>query len=80
MDKFGLPKSDRDEIVDLLKKFQLPTKLPAKVSREKILETLKFDKKFERGQIRFVITSRIGSANLSRDVTMDDIRAAMARL
>jgi 3-dehydroquinate synthase len=80
MDKFGLPKSDRDAIVDLLKKFQLTTKLSPKFPREKIFEALTFDKKFERGAIRFVITSRIGSANLSRDVTRDDIRAAVARL
>ena len=77
MKKAGLPKNDRDAIVDLLKKFQLPTRLPAKVPREKILEALKFDKKFERGEIRFVVTPKIGSAQLSSDVTMDDIRAAV---
>jgi 3-dehydroquinate synthase len=78
--KAGLSKNDRDAIVDLLKKFQLPTKLPAKVPREKILEALKFDKKFERGEIRFVVTPKIGSASLSSDVTMDDVRAAVGTL
>src|SRR5207302_3898774 len=41
---------------------------------------LKVDKKFEHGQIRFVVASKIGSAKLSRDVTMDDIRAAVEAL
>ncbi|HEY6071284.1 MAG TPA: hypothetical protein VIU85_07925, partial [Chthoniobacterales bacterium] len=67
-------------IVDLLKKFQLPTNLPANVPREKILEAIKFDKKFEHGEIRFVLVSKIGSAQLSSEVTMNDIRAAVEKL
>jgi 3-dehydroquinate synthase len=78
--KAGLPASDKQAIVDLLSKFGLPTKLPPNLQSPKILDALKFDKKFERGQIRFVVTPKIGSANLSRDVTMDDIRAAVQKL
>src|SRR5262249_40738878 len=80
MKKAGLPKNDRDAIVDLLKKFQLPSNLPAAFPREKIFSALKFDKKFEHGEVRFVVTSKIGSAQLSSEVTMDDIRAAVAKL
>src|SRR5436190_11455010 len=64
MKKAGLSQNQRDAIVDLLRKFGLPTKLPTTVSGEKIFEALKFDKKFERGDIRFVVTSKIGSAKL----------------
>ena len=78
--KAGLPTSDRDAIVDLLKKFQLPTKLPRNFPREKILGALKFDKKFERGEVRFVVTPGVGAAKLSRDVTMEDIRSAVEKL
>jgi 3-dehydroquinate synthase len=78
--KAGLPEKQRDAIVDLLRKFQLPTKLPANFPRRKIFDALKFDKKFEQGQIRFVVTPKIGSAKLSRDVTMDDIREAVEAL
>ena len=80
MKKAGLSQNQRDAIVDLLRKFGLPTKLPTTVSREKIFDALKFDKKFEHGQIRFVVTPKIGSANLSREVTMEDIRAAVEGL
>jgi 3-dehydroquinate synthase len=79
-EKAGLPKTQRDAIVDLLGKFQLPTKLPANFPRQKIFDALKFDKKFEQGEIRFVVTPKIGSAKLSRDVTTDDIRAAVETL
>jgi 3-dehydroquinate synthase len=80
MEKAGLPKKQRDAIADLLRKFELPTQLPVNFPRQKIFEALKFDKKFERGQIRFVVTPKIGSAKLSRDVTMEDIRAAVEKL
>jgi len=77
MKKSGLPSSDRNAIVDLLSKFNLPTKLPASFPRQRIFEALKFDKKFEHGQIRFVVTPKIGSAYLSTDVTVEDIREAV---
>ncbi|PYL54163.1 MAG: 3-dehydroquinate synthase [Verrucomicrobia bacterium] len=73
MKKAGLSQNQRDAIVDLLRKFGLPTKLPTNFPRGKIFDALKFDKKFEHGQIRFVVTPKIGSANLSREVTMEDI-------
>jgi 3-dehydroquinate synthase len=78
--KAGLSKMEQDVIIKLLEKFELPTSLPRDLPREKILEALKFDKKFERGEIRFVVTPKIGSVNLSRDVTMDDIREAVDQL
>ena len=80
MKKVGLTTAERAAIVDLLRKFDLPTRLPERLSREKILDALKFDKKFERGEIRFVVTPGIGSAYLSRDITMDDIREAVDKL
>jgi 3-dehydroquinate synthase len=76
----GLGESERDEVVALLKSFELPTKLPPQISREKILEAIGFDKKFERGEVRFVVTPQLGEAHLSTDVTVDDIRQAVAEL
>ncbi len=78
--KAGLPRNQRDAIVDLLRRFDLPTQLPKDFPREKIFKAVPYDKKFERGKIRFVVTSGIGSAHLSSDVTLDDIREAVARL
>ena len=80
MKKAGFSKTERDRIVDLLGKFGLPRQLPKNFPREKIFDTLKLDKKFVGGKIRFVVTSKIGSAKLSTDVTMDDIREAVEQL
>ncbi len=78
--KAGLPRDQRDAVIDLLSVFELPTRLPANFSCEKIFEALPFDKKFERGKVRFVVTPEIGSARLSSDVTMEDIREAIDQL
>lgn len=76
----GLPESDRDRIVNLLRTFDLPTRLPPDFPREKILERIRFDKKFRQQQIRFVVTPGIGSARLATDVTMEDIIGAVEKL
>jgi 3-dehydroquinate synthase len=76
----GLPPKQRDAVIDLLQRFELPTCLPKNLAREKIFDALKFDKKFERGKIRFIVTPEIGSAHVSRDVTMEDIRGAVDKL
>jgi len=76
----GLAPDQRDAIVDLLRRFELPTKLPKNLPSEKIFDVLKFDKKFEDGKVRFVVTPRIGAARLANDVTLDDIREAVKQL
>ncbi len=78
--KAGLRRDQRDAVIDLLRVFELPTRLPAKFSRAKIFDALPFDKKFERGKVRFVVTPEIGSARLSSEVTMEDIREAIDQL
>jgi 3-dehydroquinate synthase len=76
----GLSSKERDDVISLLKQLELPTQLPAEVDREKIAATVAHDKKFLGGKIRFVIAPRIGEAHISNDVTMEDIRDAIAAL
>ena len=74
------PKADRNRIVTtLLERLICRRGLPADFPREKILEAIRFDKKFERQEVRFVVTPAIGSARLATDVTMEDIEAAIER-
>jgi 3-dehydroquinate synthetase len=75
--KAGLRDGDRQRIVRTLAAFELPTKLPAGFAKDKILESIRFDKKFAQGKIRFVVVPSIGSARLAEDVRMDDIEAAV---
>src|SRR5437773_11410812 len=78
--KAGLPPNQRDAIVDLLRRFDLPTQLPPNFPREKIFAALPYDKKIESGHIRFIVTPRIGTAHITNDVTLDDIREAVDEL
>jgi 3-dehydroquinate synthetase len=54
--------------------------LPSGFPKERILEAIRFDKKFAQGQVRFVVVPAIGSARLATDVTMQDIESAIAAL
>jgi len=76
----GLPLRQRDAVVDVLQRFDLPTCLPKNFPRNKIMSAVKFDKKFQSGKIRFVVTPGIGAAYLTTDVTLQDIREAVAAL
>jgi 3-dehydroquinate synthase len=76
----GLRADQRAQIVDLLERFGLPTRLPPNFPRKKIFDAIRFDKKFEGGKVRFVVTPRIGTARITNDVTLNDIREAVKQL
>jgi 3-dehydroquinate synthase len=78
--KAGLSDDERARIVGMLEAFELPTRLPADFPKDKILGAVPFDKKFAGGEVRFVVVPAIGSARLVREVTMEDIEAAIGKL
>ena len=78
--KAGFSKNQRDAVIERLAAFNLPTHLPENFPRAKIFAALPFDKKFEGGKIRFVVTPSIGSARIASNVTMEDIREAVEQL
>ncbi len=80
MKRAGLSERERDDVRGLLDSLKLPTQLPAAVSRAAVFDAVRFDKKFHGGEVRFVVTPRIGEAFLSKDVTLEDIRDAIAGL
>jgi 3-dehydroquinate synthase len=82
MEKAGLPPADFAEMLARLRQFGLPTQLSAEVDSDAILASLARDKKFTAGEIRFVLTSSLGSAFVSRpgEVTPDDLQRAVADL
>jgi len=75
--KAGLPQSDYRRIVSLLKQFGLPTVLPNHFSTEAIIEKVFIDKKFVRGEIRFVLASGLGVAFVSDKITRSDLATAV---
>ena len=78
--KAGFAEADRQKVIAVLEAVGLPTRMPAGFPRSEIVPAVAADKKFERGEVRFVVTPRLGSAHLTSDVTMGDIEAAVALL
>ncbi len=78
--KAGLSEAERRRVVASLESFSLPIRLPPDFPREKILAAVGNDKKIEDGRLRFVVTPRLGTALLSREVTMDDVERAIRGL
>lgn len=80
MQKAGLSQHENDLIIQRLEQFKLPTRLPVEISTESILAAMQTDKKFAQGAIRFVLCPKIGSAFVSKDVTVEEIRDTITKL
>jgi 3-dehydroquinate synthase len=80
VEKAGLPEAEAARVVAALEAFQLPTRIPAGLTTDAIMAALLRDKKFESGQVRFVLLERLGSAFVSGAVTLDDVRATVESL
>ncbi len=73
----GLPAKDEAEIICTLAELQLPLQLPKRVDVQKVLDKVTADKKFYRGNIRFVLLKRSGVPIVSDKITKDDLRDAI---
>jgi len=80
VDNSSLTSEEGDRLIACLQQYDLPIKLPTDISDEAILTSLQRDKKFEDGQIRFVLLSQTAQAYVSSDITTEQIVRAVARL
>jgi len=76
--KAGLSNEESDVVIGALKSLDLPVMISPELSDDALLGALRTDKKFEAGAVRFVLTSELGDAFVSKDVTEADIREAIA--
>lgn len=76
-DRAGLPKEEIEELVGVIRRLDLPTTLPDRLSRKQILEKVFADKKFESGKIRFVVSPKLGSATLAENITIEDLESGL---
>ena len=76
----SLSSEEEQTVLRALRAFDLPIRLPEEVPTEALVETLSKDKKFEGGAIRFVLTKKLGSAFVSKEVTENDIRLAIQEI
>jgi len=78
--KAGLAAADFERIFGALKRFKLPLRLPAELTTPALMETLRKDKKFAVGEVRFVLCRRLGEAFVSKDVSMEEISSVIEAL
>ena len=55
-----MTEGQRDDVIELLKKANLPTAIPSYIDKENLVKKLYTDKKVKNGQLRFVIQKGIG--------------------
>lgn len=72
----GLSSEEANRIIQLLEKYELPIRYP-QLNIDQTMELLQRDKKFKEGKIRFVLTSGLGSAFVSDQVTLPDCQKAL---
>jgi 3-dehydroquinate synthase len=75
-----LPIEDHRRLITFLRELGLPVVLPDEITTTAIMERVFTDKKFHRGQIRFVLTSKFGSAFVSEKITRADLESAVESL
>lgn len=76
----GLPLSDGEKILNLLKLYQLPTQLPQSFDTQTILKHMQHDKKFSEGNIRFILLRNLGNAFISKNITLEHLTSALHQL
>ena len=62
---------------ELIKKAQLPLKIPPQLNKQVIINALQSDKKVIAGKVRFVIPTEIGLATITDRVTTRVIEQAI---
>lgn len=76
----SLTSDEGDRLISCLNQYDLPTQLADDVSAEAILCSLRRDKKFEDGQIRFVLLKQTGHAFVSSEITTSQLEDAVSAL
>lgn len=71
---------ERDQILALLARFQLPLILSKELKTESLIEKMSRDKKFSGGKRTFVLLSKAGQAHTSNEVTPESVREAIEHL
>lgn len=73
----GLPEVDMTTVIQKLEALKLPTRLGDELSDELLLAAMGTDKKFESGAIRFVLTSQLGDAFVSKEISREALLEAI---
>lgn len=71
---------DAARVENLLKRYELPVRLPEDISDDDIMAALRLDKKFVAGKMRFVLLNKPGEAFITDKVSHEDVVDALSYL
>ena len=72
--------SEQQRQKQLISKVKLPTQLKPDMDLEAIKNALQWDKKVEKGTVRFILPQKIGQATMTNQVPLEFIHRALTRL
>ncbi|MBB6735750.1 3-dehydroquinate synthase [Cohnella zeiphila] len=78
--KFGYGEELASETERLLRKFELPVRIPAGYDTDAIMSAMQHDKKFTEGAMVFVVPKRIGEVEIRGDVQAAWVRDIVEQL
>lgn len=78
--KAGLSPAESNRVLEALRHFGLPLRLDDAISPDAVMAALRTDKKFSQGEVRFVLVPKLGEAFVSKEITLDEIRAEVDAL
>jgi len=67
----------RDEIIHLLEKYELPTRIPREFSPDQILAAVSTDKKIQNKQLRLILPRAIGRVEIAESIPRAEILRAL---
>ncbi|MCR5784084.1 MAG: 3-dehydroquinate synthase [Eubacterium sp.] len=74
----NITEDEYTSVIDICKKYDLPTKFtPKGFNAINIIETMKSDKKMDKGTLKFILLEKVGSAIIDRTVTDEEITEAV---
>ncbi len=69
--------SEYEKIKNLLKLFNLPTKLPKNININKLFKTMILDKKVKNNEIVYILPKNIGNAYITNKINKNIILKAL---
>ena len=78
--RLGYPEHIYTETKRLLKKFNLPVRIPEHMDVSEIMSAMMHDKKFKEGKMVFVIPTEIGAVEIKDGISMDWVKETVLQL
>ena len=73
------PGADAERLATLLRRFGLPTAIPAGIGTQNLVDIMRLDKKNVSGRLRLVLWRGVGQAEIVADVDENAVRGVLSR-